>query len=124
MAKADNPDGGSNIRIQMQVSDVSSPELYDNLLATKVNSRRHRVAYLATLGLMLERSMLKGGMATVSKDAIKETAVTAAKRKVKTQQASTVTPVVVVGDIKHEQDDVLVIPDNFGSDLLAEMGES
>lgn len=52
---------GQQVRIQLQVSEVASPELYADLSAVKVRSRRYRLIHLATLGLLMERSMLQGG---------------------------------------------------------------
>lgn len=52
---------GQQVRIQLQVSEVASPELYADLSAVKVRSRRYRLVHLAALGLLMERSMLQGG---------------------------------------------------------------
>lgn len=58
-------DDGQQVRVQMQVSELISPELYADLSATRVMARRYRLIHLATLGLLLERSMLQGGVGSV-----------------------------------------------------------
>lgn len=58
-------DDGQQVRVQMQISEIASPELYVDLRAMKVMARRYRLIHLATLGLLMERSMLQGGINSV-----------------------------------------------------------
>lgn len=122
MADEGDSDSGSYVRMQMQISDISSPELYEDLKETRVNSRRHRLAHLATLGLLFERSLLNGGMASVAEGIMKKgNSTVTSKRKLKNTHAAEPTPKTNAKPdaVPIDESRVLAIPSGFGSELLS-----
>ena len=108
---------GSNIRIQIQIGEVSSPELYAELARTKVTTRRHRMVFLASLGLLLEKSLMNGGLSGVVpvQHAMPASVPEKPARSRKSKTVESAEP--------KSNTPTLAIPDDFGSSLLSELSD-
>lgn len=104
------------VRVQLYISEVASPDLYADLISTKVRSRRYRLAHLAALGLLVERSILQGGahVASLAHNTASAQVSAPAQGQRKPSKKEGAIPVKEPGA-------TLEVPSNFGDLLMDEL---
>lgn len=113
--KAEPDDEGLQVRIQLQVSEVASPELYADLSAVKVRSRRYRLVHLAMLGLLMERSVLQGGVGNANA-LVQSLPLTPAPARIQRKPSRS-----KGSDMPKDAATTLSVPDGFGDALTSEL---
>jgi hypothetical protein len=122
MGEQKQKDDDAAIRVDLRVSEIVSPDVFNEMQLTKPRTRRYRVLQLASLGLLFEKALMNGGVsidvgaAAFSVSRKKPTAKHETKEHHPTLQHS-VAPVTQGGSAEVGEGTVLEVPEGFGDAL-------